>query len=49
MRRAGHEARMGDRRGENKFLVGTPKGKRPLGRQKRRWEDNIKMALKEVG
>ena len=49
MRWAGHVARMGERRGVYRVLVGKPEGKRPLGRPKRRWEDNIKMDLKEVG
>jgi hypothetical protein len=40
---------MGEDRGVHKVLVGKPKGKRPLGRRRRRWEDNIKMALQEVG
>ena len=42
-------ARMGEGRGVYKVLVGKPEGKRPLGRPRRRWEDNIKMALQEVG
>jgi len=48
MRWAGHVARMGDDRGVHRVLVGKPKGKRPLGRPRRRWEDNIKMDLQEV-
>jgi hypothetical protein len=40
---------MGERRGVYRVLVGKPVGKRPLGRPKRRWEDNIKMDLQEVG
>jgi len=40
---------MGDRRGVYRVLVGKPDGKRPLGRPRRRWEDNIKMDLQEVG
>jgi hypothetical protein len=40
---------MGEDRGVNKVLVGKPEGKRPLGRPKRRWEDNIRMDLQEVG
>jgi len=40
---------MGDRRGVNRVLVGKPEGKRPLGRPRRRWEDNIKMDLQELG
>ena len=42
-------ARMGEGRGVYRVLVGKPKGKRPLGRPRRRWEDNIRMALQEVG
>ena len=49
MRWAGHVARLGERRGAYRFLVGKPEGKRPLGRPRRRWEDNIKMDLQEVG
>ena len=49
MRKAGHVARMGERRGVYRVLVGKPEGKRPLGRPRRRWEDNIKMDLQEVG
>ena len=49
MRRAGHVARMGEGRGVHRVLVGKPEGKRPLGRPRRRWDDNIKMDLKEVG
>jgi hypothetical protein len=40
---------MGEDRGVHRVLVGKPEGKRPLGRQRRRWEDNIKMDLQEVG
>jgi len=40
---------MGERRGVQKVLVGKPEGKRPLGRFRRRWKDNIKMALRDVG
>jgi len=40
---------MGERRGVYRVLVGKPDGKRPLGRPRRRWEDNIKMDLQEVG
>ena len=39
---------MGERRGVYRVLVGKPGGKRPLGRPRRRWEDNIKMDLQEV-
>jgi hypothetical protein len=49
MRWAGHVARMGEERGVNRVLVGKPEGKRPLVRPRRRWEDNIKMDLQEVG
>jgi hypothetical protein len=40
---------MGDRRGAYRVLVGIPEGKRPLGRPRHRWEDNIKMDLQKVG
>ena len=49
MRCAGHVALMEERRGVHKVLVGKPEGKRPLGRPRHRWEDNIKMDLEEVG
>jgi len=49
MRWAGHVARMGESRGVCRVLVGKPEGKRPLGSPRRRWEDNIKMDLQEVG
>ena len=49
MRWAGHVARMGERRGVYRVLVGKPEGNRLLGRPRRRWEDNIKMNLQEVG
>ena len=42
-------ARMVEGRGVHRILVGKPEGKRPLGRTRRRWEDNIKMDLQEVG
>ena len=42
-------ARMGEGRGVHRFLVGKPERKRPLGRPRLRWEDNIKMGLQEVG
>jgi len=48
MRWAGHVARMGERRGVYRVLVGKPERKRPLGRTMRRWEDNIKMDFQEV-
>jgi hypothetical protein len=40
---------MGEGRGAYRVLVGRPEGKRPLGRHRRRWEDNIKMDLGEIG
>ena len=46
---AGRVAHMGVRRGVYRVLVGKPEGKRPLGRPRCRWEDNIKMDLEEVG
>jgi len=49
MRWAGHVARIGVRREVYRVLVGKPERKRPLGRPRRRWEDNIKMDLQEVG
>jgi hypothetical protein len=49
MRWAGHVARMGEGRGAYRILVGRLEGRRPLGRPRRRWEDNIKMYLQEVG
>jgi len=49
MRWAGHVARMGKGRGVYRVLVGKPEGKRPLERPSRRWEDNSKMDLEEVG
>jgi hypothetical protein len=49
MRWAGHVARVGERRGVYRVLVGRPEGKRQLGRPRRRWEDNIKMNLREIG
>jgi len=48
MRWAGHVAGIGEGRGVYRFLVGKPEGKRPLGRPRRKWEDNIKMDLQEV-
>ena len=42
-------ARMGQGRGVYRVLVGKPEGKRPLGRPRRRWEDNVKMDFQEVG
>jgi len=49
MRWAGHVARMGEGRGVHRVLVGKPEGKRPLERPRRRWENNIKLDLREVG
>ena len=49
IRWAGHVARMGEERGVYRVLVGKPEGKRPLGRPRRRWVDNIRMDLQEVG
>ena len=49
MRAAGHVARMEEGRGVHKVLMGKHEGKRPLGRPRSRWEDNIKMVLQEVG
>jgi hypothetical protein len=49
LRWARHVARMGERRGAYRVLVAKPEGRRPLGRPRRRWEDNIKMDLREVG
>jgi hypothetical protein len=49
MRWTGHAARMGERRNAYRILVGKPDGKRPLGRPRRRWVDNVKVDLREVG
>ena len=49
MRWAGHVTRMGERRGVCRVLLGKPEGKRPLGRPRLRWEDNIMMVLHKVG
>jgi hypothetical protein len=49
MRWAGHVARVGETTGEYRILVGRLEGRRPLGRPRCRWEDNIKMAVQEVG
>jgi hypothetical protein len=48
MRWAGHTARIGENRNAYRMLFGNPEGKRPLGRPKRRWVDNIKMHLREL-
>jgi hypothetical protein len=49
MRWAGHVARLGEERKVYKVLVGKPEGKRPLERPRRRWEDGIRMDLREIG
>jgi hypothetical protein len=49
MRLAGHMAHMGEHRNVYKVLMGKPEGKRPLGRPRRRWEDGIRMDLREIG
>ena len=49
MRWAGHVTHMGEERGVYRILVGKPEGRRPLGRPRRRWMDNIRMDLQEVG
>jgi hypothetical protein len=49
MRWAGHVARMVEVRGAYNILVGRPEGRTPLGRPRRRWEDNIKVDLREIG
>jgi hypothetical protein len=49
LRWAGHMARMEEGRGVYRILVGRPEGKRPLGRPRYRWENNIKMDLREMG
>jgi hypothetical protein len=49
MRWAGHVVRMGEVRGAYNILVGRPEGRRPLGRPRSRWEDNIKIDLMEIG
>jgi hypothetical protein len=49
MRWAGHVSHMGEGRVVYRVLVGRPKGKRPLGRPRHRWEDNINMDLREIG
>jgi hypothetical protein len=48
MRWAGHIAGMGEKRNAYRILVGMPEGKRPLGRRRRKWVDNIKMDLREI-
>jgi hypothetical protein len=49
MRLAGHVARIGEGRGVYGILVGRSEDKRPVGRPRRRWENNIKMDLREIG
>jgi hypothetical protein len=49
MRWAGHVAQIGEKRNACRFLVGKPEGRRPLGRPRRRWVNNIRMDLVEVG
>jgi hypothetical protein len=49
MRWAGHVARMGEKRKAHRILMGNPKGKRLLGRPRRKWEDNIRTDLREIG
>jgi hypothetical protein len=49
MRKVRHVAHMDEGRGIYRVLVGRPKGKRPLGRPRCRWEDNIRMDLREIG
>jgi hypothetical protein len=49
MRRAGHVALIGEKRNSCRILMGKPEGKRPLGRPRRRWVDDIKRDLREIG
>jgi hypothetical protein len=49
MRWSGHVARMGEGRGVHRVLAGKPGARRPVGRLRRRWEDNIKRDLQKVG
>jgi hypothetical protein len=49
MRWEGHVERMGEKRNAYRILVGKPEGKRPLGRPRRRWENNIIMDRREIG
>jgi hypothetical protein len=49
MRWVGHVAHMGEVRGAYNISVGRPEGRRPLGRPRRRWEDNMKLGLREIG
>jgi hypothetical protein len=49
MRWAGHATRIGEKRNVYRILMGKPEGKRPLGRPRRRWVNNIEMDLREIG
>jgi hypothetical protein len=49
MRWVGHVTRMGEGRNVYRVVVGKPEGKRPLGRPRRRWEDGLKVGLREIG
>jgi hypothetical protein len=49
MKMAGHVARMGERRNAYRIMVGKPEGRRPLKRARRRWVDDTKMDLREIG
>jgi hypothetical protein len=49
MRWVGHISRMGEKQNVYRMLVGKPEGKRPLGRPRHRWVDNIKIDLREIG
>jgi hypothetical protein len=49
MKWVGHVARMGEKRNAYRILVGEPEGERPLGRPRRRWENNIRMGLRKIG
>jgi hypothetical protein len=49
IRWTGHVARMGEGRGVYRVLVGKPEGRRPMGRPRHRWEDNIRMDFRKVG
>jgi hypothetical protein len=49
MNMGGHVARMGEKRNTYRILVGMQEGKRPLGRPRRKWVDNLKMDLREMG
>jgi hypothetical protein len=49
MRWAGHVARMGEKRGAYRIFMGRPEGRRPLGKPRRRWEENIEIDLQAVG